>query len=261
LPLGATWLVLRRRIGLQPWRVMGLGVTVTVAAICCAWLALQVRWLGYASVALVAVALVLCPTAPARGRSLADWPWALLALTVPGWAIFALEQSNVDYLRQAENVFGWVPTMAEVGWNVRLYHGDDSTPARVAAPMSDSTVLRYYGGCYSLGSLYWENNSGCRTLVKFLDDDAPGEPEARRIARDTGLEYVVVTSNPQSVTQAQFLDRGAVDHATLGRTLVFRLANPLHPRPPDWLEPLPLLDAPLATAAGVRLYRVVPERL
>ncbi len=259
LPVGAALLVFRRG-KLPPWRAMGLGVAVAVAGTFCGWVFLQSRWLGYAGAALAVLAVVACPGGRMR-RGARGWPWGLLALTMPGALLFCAQQATLDPAAQAEKVFRWVPMTAEIGWNLRLYQGAQSPPARVIAPIGASTALRYYGGTHTLGSLYWENLEGVRTQGQFLADDQPGEPEARRIARACGLDYVVVMADPVSVLQTEWLARGQVDRAALPRSLVYRLSNPVHPNPPDWLEPLPLLDAPLAEASGARLYRVRRDRL
>ena len=258
LPAGFVLLLRARRRSLPPWHQMGLVVACMVAGVCCVWVFAQSRWLGYTGVALTAVAVVVSPSS-GGSPAVRHWPWALLALTMPGWLLFGVQQSRVNLDHRAEE-FAWVPVGAEIAWNLRLYQGGPSAP-RVVAPLTMSTALTYYGGARTLGSLYWENLTGCRLQMELLDDNKPGEPEARRIVRACGIEYIVVRSDPTEVVFTQWLAEGEADRTTLGRTLIFRLSDPAHPKPPEWLEELPLLDAPLARVAGVKLYRVRGERL
>ncbi|MBE7158326.1 MAG: hypothetical protein INR62_07805, partial [Rhodospirillales bacterium] len=205
--IGSLWAVLptcfvlllhARRRSLPPWRRMSLVVACTVAGVCCVWVFAQSRWLGYASAAFAVGAMVVSPSGEekvARRR----WPWGLLALTVPGWLLFGVQQTLVDAERVAEKDFSWLPMGAEIAWNLRLYQGNNPEPPRVVAPPTLSTMLTYYGGARTLGSLYWENLAGCRSQLQLLDDKEPDEPDARRITRACKLDYIVVISDPAQV--------------------------------------------------------------
>ena len=189
----------------------------------------------------------------------------LLALVVPGWAGYGLLQMRTfegDPAVHAKAVLGDMMATKEVAWNLKRYadaRDDNARPARVMSAPGPSPVLHYYGGVDTVASYYWENLGGCHVGIDFYNDE--GDATARRIARERDLDYVVVTATPSFVLELQWLKLGRVDMPTARRTLAFRLANPQGGKTPDWLEALPLLDAPMAQAQGTRIFRVVKERL
>ena len=261
LPL-AVWLLVARRRQLPAWRLAGLTALLVTAVAFLAWTLLQNRWMGFVETSLAVLALLAAPCVPWReGGAL---PLAFLALTVPGWAGFGLLQTRTlaeNPLIHAKTALAPMMGTKEAAWNLRLYSEQLGlkTPARVMGPPGPSPVLHYYGGVDTVGSYYWENLPGCHVTVDFFMDE-DGEL-ARRIARERGLDFVMVMTQPTFVMELQWLQLGRIDKAALRRTLAFRLANPVAPQPPAWLEALPLQDAPLAREQGVRLYRVVKAQL
>jgi hypothetical protein len=147
----------------------------------------------------------------------------------------------------------------EAAWNCELYSRRRDAPARVMAPPGPSPTLHYYGGVDTVGSYYWENLGGSQATIDFYNDT--GDTEARRIARERGLDFVMAVAQPSFVLEMQMLKSGRVNIADARRTLAFRLSSPSAAGVPDWLERLPLLDAPMADADGIRLYRVRRDRL
>ena len=268
LPLAA-WVLVRGRRPLPAWRQAGVVVGVTLVTVFLGWTLLQNRWMGFleTSLAVLALAVAPCVPLPRRFAGATALPWVLLALTVPGWAGFSLLQMRTfaeDPRLHARATLGDMMTTKEVAWNLKLAadaRADTTRPARVMAAPGPSPTLHYYGGVDTVGSFYWENLAGCHAVVDFYSDEGD-DATARRIARERGLDFVVVTAAPTFVLELQWLQLGRVDVKAVRRTLAFRLANPTEGSVvPGWLEAVPLLDAPMALAKGTRIYRVVKERL
>jgi hypothetical protein len=223
------------------------------------WTLLQIRWIGFMEVSLAFLLLLVAPCL-AREKWL---PTLVLTLAVPGWLGFGAHEAVSYWGDTAGRAKAWVGEMnewKEVAWNLRLYGGNRG-PVRVMASMAPSAVLHYYGGVETVGSYYWENLSGSHAGLDFYAATGDQAPAARRIVRERGLDYVVAVAQPNFVVQNQLLNNGKIDVPAARHTLAFRLANPRAKNYPDWLEPLPLLDAPLATDAGMRLFRVRKDRL
>ncbi len=269
-PLALAVLVWRRR-ALPAWRQAGLVVGGTLVTVFLGWTLLQNRWMGFMETSLAVLALLAAPCVPLPEspgwRRLAGLPLVLLALAVPGWLGYGALQMRTlagDPVGHARAALGDMMVNKEAAWNLKLYAdarpGKDR-PARVMAGPSPSPVLHYYGGVDTEGSYYWENLPGCHVAIDFFNDEG-GDAVARRIARERGVDFVLVRTTPSFVLELQWLKLGRTDVAAARRTLAFRLANPTAGgQTPDWLEALPLVDAPLALAQGTRIYRVVRERL
>ena len=271
LPLAVAVLVWRRR-RLPAWRQAGLVVGLTLGTVFLGWTLLQNRWMGFMETSLAVLALLVAPCVPLPAtdgwRKAAGLPLVLLALTVPGWAGYGLLQTRTyaeEPVVHARAVLGDMMVAKEVAWNLKLYadaRPDKTHAARVMAAPGPSPALHYYGGIDTVASYYWENLDGCHVGIDFYNDE--GDATARRIARERDLDFVVATAAPSFVLELQWLRLGRTDVAAARRTLAFRLASPQGVGGgalPDWLEALPLQDAPMARAEGARIYRVVKARL
>lgn len=190
----------------------------------------------------------------------------MLALTVPGWLGYGALQmrtSAEDPVAHARGTLGDMMGTKEAAWNLELYgdlRAERDQPARVMAGPGSSPALHYYGGVETVGSYYWENLPGCQVAIDFFNDEG-GDAVARRIARERGVDFVLVKATPAFVLELQWLKLGKTDVAAAQRTLACRLASPTGGQTPAWLEALPLLDAPMARAQGMRIYRVVKGKL
>ena len=266
LPLAVSVLLLRRR-RMPPWQAAALTALLLAATVFLGWTLLQNRWMGFLETSLAMLAMLVAPCVPMPvgfARRVAALPVALLALTVPGWAGFGWLQLDTladNPLLHAKAMMGDMMGTKEAAWNLRYYAEKfgTQTPCRVMATPGPSPVLHYYGGVDTVGSYYWENVPALHAAVDFFTD--PGEDTARRIVRERGVDFVLVTSRPSFVLEMQWLRLGHSDVADARRSLAFRLTNPVAAQPPAWLEEVPLVDAPLAREQGVRIYRVVRERL
>ena len=271
LPLAVAVLVWRRR-ELPAWRQAGLVTGLTLSGVFLGWTLLQNRWMGFMECSFAVLALLAAPCVPLpatdRWRRAAGLPLVLLALVVPGWAGYGLLQMRT-YAQEpavhARAVLGDMMATKELAWNLALAadaRTERSRPARVMTAPGPSPTLHYYGGVDTVGSYYWENLAGCHVSMDFYNDE--GEATARRIARERDLDFVVATATPAFVLELQWLKLGRTDVAAARRTLAFRLASPAGGggnAVPDWLEAVPLQDAPMAQAQGARIYRVLKEKL
>jgi hypothetical protein len=164
-------------------------------------------------------------------------------------------------LLHARALLEGVMSTKEAAWNLELYSAQAShQPARVMAPPGPSPTLHYYGGVDTVGSYYWENLSGCQDAIDFYNDTGD-DTQARRIVRERGLDFVMAVAQPSFVLEMQLLKNGKVNVAAARKMLAFKLSSPSPAGVPAWLERLPLLDAPLAAAGGIRIYRVRRDRL
>lgn len=261
LPLAAGLLIFRRQ--LPAWRRTAMLTGIVASVVFLGWTLLQNRWMGFLETSLAMLALLAAPCLPrwrmGRGTAL---PLGLLALTVPGWAGFALLQTDTyaaNPLVDAHAMLKGMMALKEVAWNLRL-DAPEGAVARVICPPGDSPVLHYYDNdVQTVGSFYWENLRAVHAVVDFYTDQ--GDAVARRIARERGIDFVIAVTQPSFVLQMQIYDTGHTDAHTAPRTLAYRLANPTHAQPPDWLELVPLADAPVAAKEGFRIYRVRRDKL
>jgi hypothetical protein len=261
LPLALGVLIWRRQ---APWRRAALLTLLLTAAMFLGWTLLQNRWMGFLEISLLllTVAAVLCLPGSDRQRALR--PAVLAAFLLPGWLGFGVLQVRTrleNPLRHARALLEGDMSIKEAAWNLELYSAHSShRPARVMAPPGPSPTLHYYGGVDTVGSYYWENLGGCQAAIDFYNDTSD-DAVARRIVRERGLDFVVAVAQPSFVLEMQLLKTGKVNVAAARQMLAFKLSSPSPAGVPAWLERLPLLDAPLATADGIRIYRVRRERL
>lgn len=257
LPLGALILCLR---GSRPERSAAILTFLPMPVFFLGWTLLQNRWMGFLETSLAVLALAIAPSLPKLRRG--ALPVGLLALVVPGWLGNCALQCRAladDPMNHARAILTEAAAVQEVAWNLRLLAKSGAEPARVMSPFGASPLLHYFGGVDTVGSFYWDNLAGSLAGLDFYNDKA-GDA-ARRIARERGLDYVVAVSRPDFIFELQKMQIGRVDESAARGTLAYRLANPMGATPPAWLEPVQMLDAPLAEHQGIRLYRVLHERL
>lgn len=257
LPLGGLIL------GLRSGRAERRGAVLTIlfmSVVFLGWTLLQIRWMGFLETSLAILAIALAPSLPRLHR--ASLPVGLLALAVPGWLGNCALQSRAladDPVNHARAILTEATAVQEVSWNLRLLARPGAEPARVMSPLGASPLLHYFGGVETVGSFYWDNLAGSLAALNFYNDKTGDN--SRRIARERGLDYVIAISRPDFIFELQKMQIGRVDEAAARGTLAYRLANPMGATPPAWLEPVQLLDAPVAAHQGLRLYRVIRERL
>ncbi len=254
VPLAVGVLFWRRQ---EPWRRGALLTLLLATAVFLGWTLLQIRWLGFLEISLLLLTLAAVFCLPFRppGRARA---WLLLAFLLPSWAIFGVLQIRTLRERAEPHALVLLKSMMalkEAAWNLELHSRGGDRPARVMAPPGDSPTLHYYGGVETVGSYYWENLVGAHATIDFYND-VGDDAEARRIVRERGVDFVLAVAEPTFVLEMQTLKTGRVNVPEARRTLAFRLSSPSPAGVPPWLERVPLLDAPVAEAGGIRIYRV-----
>jgi hypothetical protein len=135
------------------------------------------------------------------------------------------------------------------------------TPAlgrvRVMSGPSETPTLHHFGDLRGTGALYWENGAGVRDTAAFFADY--GDEEARRIAAERGIHFVIAPESPVLAEWTHWCRHGDKDPEKLEKTLAWRLGS-VKGDVPEWLEPVPHYASPMATSYGLRLYRVRLEQ-
>lgn len=122
--------------------------------------------------------------------------------------------------------------LRDLAYWLREYTGG---PALVASSPTDTNDLVYFGGHRGLGTLYWENHDGLRTIVGI--HGARTAEETLQKLQAAGARYWVLTSwspfvgPPAQLTQAQ-------SATGTPETFLFRLLSSQEPFP-AWARPLP----------------------
>lgn len=123
-------------------------------------------------------------------------------------------------------------------------------PLTVMTGFGEGSRIFFFGRTRAPGSLYWWNLDGLRDTVDFFADH--GEEAALRIARERGVDYVVVTND--IVSMAQMLKDGTNDPEAIRKTLGYRLLRPEHGAP-AWCRPVRVRG--FRWNDRCRIYRVV----
>jgi hypothetical protein len=234
--LAATWLILRG--GLTP-RLRGLVVLALPAATVATMLALsQQRWVHVASALWL---VVLAAAAMATVKSGFAWTGlrrltaglfvALVLLPYPlkaGWdALRGREGLSRENVRQF--------AVRDLAFWLRRHTGAD--PVMVLSGPTVATELVYHGGFRTIGTLYWENREGLRTLVDIFG--AADAARAKELIERHGVTHIILLPWGSFADEAARLARVLRDDdpAPLG-AFAQNLVSPGHGLP-DWLRPLP----------------------
>lgn len=241
----------------------GLSKLAVVAVPAVSLLALsfwQVRWLGTASAALLALAVTAMALGggepgSGKGRRRNLWAWLLLAVLGPFPVSTASLPWRFSYSRAEEGP--QVVARDAAHW-LRALQGSETLV--VAAPPVTTTWLIYFGGVRGLGTLYWENLEGLKATAAIWS--APGEDQFRDVLGRHGVTHLLVPS------WERFLPPGLsspmegglpVGPGGLGREGGPFLARVLSSdAPPDWLLLLPYDPPSVPPLRGitVRIYEV-----
>jgi hypothetical protein len=250
----------------------GMSPGLRMAALACAGTALatgvmtvlQVRWQSFFALSACMTGVTL-----AAGAGGAQWrSWARRSVMAVGLACLAgppivlmwlefSEQYRVAARESAE--LASAIASRDVALNLKRYAEAGET-VRVMSGPGDTPALMYFGGVPGTSALYWENGEGVRDAALFFADRTAGFDAARRIARERGITHVIVADNPGLAEYMSWIATARLDRSEISETLAFHLSQPLADVP-GWLEPLPYYGSPNATRLGMRMFRVVKERL
>jgi len=223
-----------------------------------AWTLVQARWGGLLSASLLAglcAVFALSRMDPARFSP--PWLWKgglILSLAVSlGVFLWPLPGAwdHARHQRFAPQLQGAI-AIRDVALNLARY-----TPAlgtvRVMSGPSETPSLHHFGNLRGTGALYWENVQGVRDTADFFSDY--GEEEARRIATERGIHFVIAQQSPDLAEYMHWCKFGNKDPELLEKTLAWRLGA-LGSDIPEWLEPVPHYASPVARQYGLRIFRV-----
>jgi hypothetical protein len=232
---------------LAPAAVVPLGAALLL--LCAA--AMQLRWAGLASAAVLVTWMVPLPS----WRF--GWLRPVAALAAIGSSGFGLWQAGrvASSLGYSDVNADWQATR-DLG--LFLQRIGDGRPLRLITDNANANYvwLHDLAGAELLGSQYWECIDGVKDSTDFwLSTD---DSSARAICQRRGITHIVLKARPGSVITGAFMGEGETDAATIHRTLVYRLGGP-KPSPPAWLEQVPLPRAnALVGVNNTRLFRVLP---
>jgi hypothetical protein len=133
-------------------------------------------------------------------------------------------------------------------------------PVIVLSAPTTTTELVYHGGFRGVGTLYWENLAGLRTLVDVYGATSPGEALARLRAR--GVTHLVILPWGSFAAESARLARGlrAADPGPAGSFALDLMGSGRGL--PDWVRPLPyrLPEAEAFKDQFALVLEIVPEQ-
>ena len=263
IPLGAL-LVFSRRTSpsLRAGLLTALGASVVTGAM----LFVQVRWAGLLSISL---ACLLLAVMRAGSLWLADSQAAAWRKTIVGacytlavlplLVFFALGFRD-NLVRRDEKaldpVLAWTIASRDLAFNLKRL--EKLGPVRVMSGSGQTPALHFFGGIRGTASLYWDNPKGVSDTAEFFSDQ--DDTDARRIARERGITYVVLAQDPSLAIESVRIAKNSDDEKMVERSLAWRLASPTG-ETPNWLEPVPYYGSPMAANFQMRVFRVRPDKL
>jgi hypothetical protein len=254
--VGALW----RRATPADRAALVLGIPAGVIGVALA--ATQNRWWGLANSIWVAVlpgavALALVRVRDVRTAFAKALLVAALAviivpcplLTIRKWSQFGW-RDEVEW----EEVTGLV--VRDVAQTLRARLG--TTPGVVVAGPSSSTLLTFFGGMRTVGTLYWENLDGLRTTAAIYGARSPDEAHA--LITRHGVTHLVMFSWNFFAGEYALLSRGLREGARVPEdAFVWQMF--LTRRVPPWLRPIEyqLPNEDSMRNQWVRIFEVVPD--
>lgn len=125
--------------------------------------------------------------------------------------------------------------------------------SRVLCSFNLAPSLQAFARASTTGGLYWENAKGLQAATAFFA--ATDEETAHRLLLERDIRWVALEATPGSEKTWLYYQYGRTPPpANIRTAMAFRLSAP--GRAPDWLEPIPPEQIPLASQARIRIYRV-----
>jgi tetratricopeptide (TPR) repeat protein len=255
LALPAAWcLIRRRRTPGAALLALALGAALPLSALSF----LQIRWLGVTQtlwLALLVSWLAVWRATPAPRPRLATAAGALLLLFgVLPFPLRAIQAWNRPSQLAVEEAISLV--MRDIGRRLRSAAG--SAPINVVSGPTTTTSLAFYGDTRGVGTLYWENLAGLKTVAAIYG--AQSEAEALRLCRENAVTHIVVFSWDAFAQPYARLHHGRAVDAPTDDCFVSSLLNTRNI--PEWLRPRHYTMLPELAAAGhwVLVFEVHPEQ-
>jgi tetratricopeptide (TPR) repeat protein len=256
LAVPAAWLLLRRpdSRGQSAPLALALGAALPLTALSL----LQLRWLGVSQTLWLALAVTclvrwrLASPRPAKAVNIAAALLLLLglgafpAVSIPRWG----HASGVG----AEEAVSVV--MRDVAWKLRIAAGPK--PLNIVSGPTTTTNLAFYGDTRGVGTLYWENIAGLKTVGAIYG--AKSEQEALELCRKHEVTHIVIFSWDAFAQPYARLHHGRPVDANTDDCFVSSLLNTRSI--PLWLRPLAYKMLPELAQAGqwVQIFEVRPEQ-
>jgi len=257
LPIAAVWLLRPWKKNFTPGTALLLLLLPPVLLLA-VWTFVQARWAGLLAsslIVLLATMFALRKAEPWRFVSIKLWKIGLALLLglqvfffswpLPGAVVHA--RHNVISPQLAGAI-----AVRDVALNLARY-APVLGQVRVMSGPSETPSLHHFGNLRGTGALYWENLDGVLASAAFFADY--GEEEARRIAAERGIHFVIAPQSPDLADFMHWCQHGTKNPADLEKTLAWRLGA-VRGTIPEWLEPVPHYASQTARHYGLRIYRV-----
>ena len=219
---------------------------------------LQIRWLGVTQAlwlaALVAWLVVWRATPAPRPRAATTLGVLLLAFGFLAFPLRAIQTWGAPPRLAVEEAISLV--MRDIAWKLRAAAG--SAPINVVSGPTTTTSLAFYGDTRGVGTLYWENLAGLKTVASVYG--AQSEAEALRLCRENAVTHIVIFSWDAFAQPYARLHHGRAVDASTDDCFVSSLLNTRNI--PEWLRPRHYTMLPELAEAGhwVLIFEVHPEQ-
>ncbi len=255
LALPGLWYLLRHRHAAgAPLLALAIGAALPLSALSF----LQIRWLGVTQTLWLALPVAwlavwrFAAVRPSRALTTAGVLFLLLGIapfparSIPGW--------SAPHVLGVEEAISLV--MRDIGWKLRVSAG--SKPINIVSGPTTTTSLAFFGDTQGVGTLYWENLAGLKTVGAIYG--AKTEAEALKICRDNAVTHIVIFSWDAFAQPYARLHHGRPVDASTDDCFASSLLNTRSI--PEWLRPLHYTMLPDLAKSGqwVLIFEVHPEQ-
>ncbi|MEO0055826.1 MAG: hypothetical protein RLZZ50_1773, partial [Verrucomicrobiota bacterium] len=256
LALPGLWVLLGSRLPRGGFAPLALGLCAAVPLTVLSFF--QMRWVGVSQA--LWVALPLCLIVLWRGMSSRPAAWlagcGVLTLAF-GLGVFPFFSAREWRAPQGIGVQEAITlVMRDVAWKLRLSAGDK--PINIVSGPTTTTNLAFFGDTQGVGTLYWENLAGLKTVAAIYG--AKSEDEALRLCREHKVTHIVIFSWDAFAQPYARLHHGRPKDASTEDCFVSSLLSTRSI--PAWLRPLPykMLEDLAKAGHWVQIFEVRPEQ-
>jgi hypothetical protein len=263
LALALCWHLFGRDLA-GPWKARLL-IALIPAALVLLLALYQVRWMGI-SCALWFVVLAAAVGLIVQGGGLANMSprlkvaLAVLALTVPTPWMVQLVHTGAAVLGGKHGFSELnlrLNDMRDLARWLRMREGGGREGVILAGP-GVTTALIYHGGFKGVGTLYWENKDGLKSMIDIFSTS--NDSVAKELIKQHGVTHVVVVSWDSFAAEASRLTLGLRRNDAAPEDSFLARLSKGHGCP-FWLRPVhyPELAPKPVKGDSVLVYEVVPE--
>lgn len=250
------WILLRRRLPAGGGAPLALALCAALPLTVLSFF--QMRWVGVAQALWLALPLcliVLWRSFPSRPAALATRGG--LAFLVAGLGVFPFFAAREWRSPQGVGVQEAITlVMRDVAWKLRLSAGDK--PVNIVSGPTTTTNLAFFGDTNGVGTLYWENLAGLKTVAAIYG--AKSEDEALRLCQEHKVTHIVIFSWDAFAQPYARLHHGRPKDASTEDCFVSSLLSTRSI--PPWLRPLPynMLEDLAKAGHWVQIFEVRPDQ-